>query len=69
MDKMVNGSLVKMTDEEIAEFNARQNQNDWLHNRVVSYPPIPEQLDKIYHEGLDAWKSDIKAIKDAYPKP
>ena len=29
---------------------------------------MEDQLDKIYHEGIDAWKTDIKAIKDKYPK-
>ena len=32
------------------------------------YPPLEEQLDKIYHSTLTAWKADIKAIKDKYPK-
>ena len=36
--------------------------------RIAEYPPIEEQLDKIYHNGLDAWKADIKTIKDKYPK-
>ena len=36
--------------------------------RVAEYPPIEEQLDKIYHSGVDVWKLDIKAIKDKYPK-
>ena len=36
--------------------------------RAVEYPPIVDQLDKIYHSGIDAWKADIKAIKDKYPK-
>ena len=36
--------------------------------RREEYPPLEEQLDKIYHEGIDAWKADIKAIKDKYPK-
>ena len=36
--------------------------------RVAEYPPIEDQLDKIYHSGVDAWKLDIKAIKDKYPK-
>ncbi len=37
--------------------------------RRAEYPPIVDQLDKIYHDGIDAWKADIKAIKDKYPKP
>ena len=33
------------------------------------YPPIEDQLDQIYHEGIDTWKETIKAVKDAHPKP
>ena len=36
--------------------------------RASEYPPLEDQLDKIYHSGVDAWKEDIKAIKDKYPK-
>ncbi len=36
--------------------------------RRAEYPPIVDQLDKIYHDGIDAWKADIKVIKDKYPK-
>ena len=36
--------------------------------RKAEYPPIEDQLDKIYHTSLTAWKADIKAIKDKYPK-
>ena len=36
--------------------------------RKEEYPPIEDQLDKIYHSTLTAWKADIKAIKDKYPK-
>ena len=36
--------------------------------RKAEYPPIEDQLDKIYHDGIDAWKADIKVIKDKYPK-
>ncbi len=36
--------------------------------RAAEYPPIVDQLDTIYHKGIDVWKADIKAIKDKYPK-
>ena len=36
--------------------------------RVAEYPPLEDQLDKIYHSGVNAWKADIKKIKDKYPK-
>ena len=44
-------------------------ENDsYRSKRRAEYPSIGEQLDKIYHSGIDAWKTDIKAIKDKYPK-
>ena len=36
--------------------------------RKEEYPPLEEQLDKIYHSTLTAWKAEIKAVKDKYPK-
>ena len=40
----------------------------YVDARRAEYPPLEEQLDKIYHSGVNAWKADIKAIKDKYPK-
>ena len=37
--------------------------------RASAYPPITDQLDTIYHEGIDAWKAVITATKTRYPKP
>jgi hypothetical protein len=37
--------------------------------RAAAYPSIADQLDQIYHEGLDAWKATILAVKAEYPKP
>ena len=39
-----------------------------LHKRAAEYPSIEEQLDDIYHNGVDGWKTTIKAVKDKYPK-
>jgi len=36
--------------------------------RKKSYPTWQDQLDDIYHNGIDAWKATIKATKDKYPK-
>ncbi len=45
-------------------------ENDsYKSKRRAEYPTTVDQLDKIYHSGIDAWKADIKAIKDKYPKP
>ena len=42
---------------------------EYASNRRNEYPDIEEQLDKMYHDGFDAWKVTIKAVKDAHPKP
>ena len=41
----------------------------YADKRSAEYPAIGDQLDDIYHNGIDSWKSTIKAIKDKYPKP
>ena len=42
--------------------------NAYVDKRVAEYPSIEDQLDDIYHNGVDEWKKTIKAIKDKYPK-
>ena len=36
--------------------------------RKKSYPTWQDQLDDIYHNGIDAWKATIKVTKDKHPK-
>jgi hypothetical protein len=36
--------------------------------RAAAYPPIVDQLDTIFHRGLDAWKAEIQAVKTQFPK-
>ncbi len=40
---------------------------DYKEKRREAYPDIGDQLDKIYHHGLEAWRGDIKMIKDQFP--
>ena len=47
---------------------ADEAANAYKVARKEAYPTIEDQLDKIYHEGIDAWKVDIKAVKDKYLK-
>jgi len=37
--------------------------------RKKDYPTWQDQLDDIYHNGIDGWKTTIKVTKDKYPKP
>ena len=44
-------------------------ENDsYKSKRRKEYPSIEDQLDDIYHNGIDGWKKTIKATKDKYPK-
>jgi len=44
-------------------------ENDsYKSKRRAEYPSLEDQLDNIYHNGIDAWKATIKTIKDKYPK-
>ncbi len=47
-----------------AAYDAKQYQRD----RAKEYPSIVDQLDDIYHNGINAWKATIKVTKDKYPK-
>ena len=43
--------------------------DSYKSQRKAEYPSVVDQLDDIYHNGIDGWKATIKAIKDKYPKP
>lgn len=48
-----------------ADYIAKQYQRD----RAAAYPSIADQLDLLYHQGIDGWKAAITAVKQEYPKP
>jgi hypothetical protein len=48
--------------------NAWVDPNAYKYQRAKEYPSIVDQLDTLYHSGLDAWKAQIKTVKDKYPK-
>ena len=56
-----------VTDSAASKLDAQDN--DYSRSRAAEYPSIPDQLDDIYHNGIDAWKATIKVTKDKYPKP
>ena len=75
-------SNVVTIDDGTGAFDAQGNQveidmdavNAWTDpeaykvKRQQAYPSIADQLDLIYHQGLDAWKSAIQAVKEEFPK-
>jgi hypothetical protein len=61
-----------ITNEEIlakqAELQTAYDNKEYQRDREKEYPSIADQLDDIYHNGIDAWKETIKITKDKYPK-
>ena len=44
-------------------------ENDsYKSKRRAEYPSVADQLDDIYHNGIDGWKTTIKAVKDKHSK-
>ena len=61
------------TTEQLDAADGDGNAWEVLHRvrkqRMRAYPNWRDQLDKMYHDGFDAWKETIQAVKDAHPKP
>ena len=56
-------------DAEVKRLQTEYDNKEYQRKRAAEYPSVVDQLDDIYHNGIDAWKATIKATKDKYPKP
>jgi predicted lipoprotein len=55
-------------EAEVIRLQAAYDAKEYSRLRQPEYPSIADQLDDIYHNGIDAWKATIKVTKDKYPK-
>ena len=66
------GSQITLVQSDIdaarTTLDAEYNAQEYARNRAKEYPTVVDQLDLIYHSGIDAWKAKIKETKDKYPK-
>ena len=66
------GNPNNITNDQIiakqAELKTVYDNNKYQRDRKKEYPSIEDQLDDLYHNGIDGWKTTIKAVKDKYPK-
>ena len=54
----------------MAELQTEYDNLEYARNRAGEYPNYGTQLDYIYHNGIDKWKTDIvDPVKAKYPKP
>ena len=56
-------------DAEVKRLQDLYTAKKYQRDRAAEYPSVVDQLDLIYHSGIDAWKGKIKETKDKYPKP
>ena len=57
-------------EAEIKKIEAELDAVKYQEDRRKSYPSMGDQLDYIYHNGVDKWKTDIvDPVKTKYPKP
>ena len=53
---------------EVIRLQAEYDNKKYQRDREVAYPSIQDQLDDLYHNGIDGWKATIKTTKDKFPK-
>ena len=61
----LNNSLIT---QEMDKLQTEYNAQDYARKRAKEYPSMADQLDDIYHNGIDAWKATIKTTKDKHQK-
>ncbi len=71
--KLIEYKYAETPKTEIWEVEGYKNEAAWnaveyQRKRAAEYPSIADQLDEIYHNGLESWKAKIKETKDKYPK-
>ena len=67
-----NVGIAQPTDEaintELTRLQTDYDNKKYQRDRAKEYPSIVDQLDDIYHNGIDGWKATIKTTKEKYPK-
>ena len=63
-----NNITEKQITDKHAELVTVYNNKKYQRDRAEEYPSIVDQLEDIYHNGIDGWKATIKTTKDKYPK-
>lgn len=53
---------------EIVRLTEEYNATKYQRNRAKEYPSIVDQLDDLFHNGIDGWRETIANVKAKYPK-
>ena len=66
--EIVVGGLKPIDQAMVAAVEAEIARTEYQRLRARAYPSYADQFDTIFHLGVDAWKAQIQAVKDTYPK-
>ena len=50
------------------EMTSEYDSQEYARQRAEAYPTWQEQMDLLYHSGVDGLKAELKKTKDKYPK-
>ena len=68
----ISSEKAKPTDEQLnaleSEATKIENNNQAVSNRQKEYGTVAKQIEFITEKGLEAWKTNVQAIKTKYPK-
>lgn len=69
----VRGNIAYDQNDSIVEYDeaivqAYMDLHAYKQQRAAEYPSYADQFDTIFHQGLEAWKAQIQAVKTKYPK-
>lgn len=76
VDQQYDDSLFWVQNGQVVEIPEESKQvlpvdeiPEYVLKRRAAYPAIEDQLDLIYHGGLEAWREVIAGVKTSIPKP
>ena len=59
----------KECEDELKRLEEEDKKTQYQRDRAADYPSWQEQMDLLYHGGVDALKAELKKTKDKFPKP
>lgn len=69
LDETQTKPTLEECEDEMVRLKAEYDQKQYQRDRKAEYPSITDQLDTLYHQGYEGWRSQIEEIKLRYPKP
>ena len=68
-DPALFGVTWKQLSDQIKIEEQKFKDTQYQRDRAADYPSWQEQMDLLYHGGVDALKAELKKTKDKFPKP